>query len=192
MWLPVGGHPQSPINPEHISGKSEMLEQQSPLISPFRPWSGTSPRRHSRRRCPRLRSSRPRRLVHGLLRPRGPSHRRRQSHHRGPQVRSFPRHHRVRPRRSFRPGPPRAPAPPSPVLLPSPSRFRWSSHPRRCPPVPSRCRTPPSRQGRHHGEGHQGLAAPSAVLVDGARICHRVGSVSNVSSPRFVHNISRF
>ena len=33
MWLLVGGHPQAPINPEHISGKSEMLEQQIPVFT---------------------------------------------------------------------------------------------------------------------------------------------------------------
>ena len=33
MWLLVGGHPQAPINPEHISAKSEMLEQQIPVFT---------------------------------------------------------------------------------------------------------------------------------------------------------------
>ncbi len=106
--------------------------------SPFRPWSGTSPRRHSRRRCPRLRSSRPRRLVHGLLRPPGPRH-------------LHPRcSHPSRLRWSHPSSPPSLlrcrPGPPS--CLPSTIRPRLlcrSSHPRRCPPVPSRCRTPPSR-----------------------------------------------
>ena len=176
--------------------------------------------------APRIRSSRPRRLVHDLLRLRAPRHRRRRSHHRGPQVRSLRRRRRGRPRRAAalpsrprRRGRPRLLPPvlfpPFPVALEPPVEPAIPAPPPACPaelppvadpPAPPLPLVPPSpvpagpeslphatkaEQGQRAGEGHQGLTAPSAVHV-AARVCNRMASVSNVSSPRLVHEISGF